>query len=104
MGDICHLKQLPVSVFRRGQAPRMCRDAEFAGYTCLEHDEMYRGFCGEIAVGDVVQFRNVGSYSNVFKPPFIYPNCAMVRLKADGSVDCIKRAETFEDVFSTYIF
>ena len=104
MGDICRLKQLPVSVFRRGQAPRMCRDAEFAGYTCLEHDEMYRGFCGEIAVGDVVQFRNVGSYSNVFKPPFIYPNCAMVRLKADGSVDCIKRAETFEDVFSTYIF
>lgn len=104
MGDICHLKNLPISVYYNGGELKKCEDASFVGYTCLEHDHMYEGFSGELAVGDVVQFRNVGSYSNVFKPPFILPNCAMVQLNKDGSSQCIKRRETIDDIFNTYTF
>lgn len=104
MGDICHLKQLPISIFHQGNEMIHCENATFVGYTCLEHDHMYEGFSGDIAVGDIVQFRNIGSYSNVFKPPFILPNCAMIQLDGDGKSECIKRKETMDDIFNTYVF
>ena len=104
MGDICHLKRLPIMVYSLGAEQKSLKDAEFVGYTCLEHDVIYSGYNGKIAVGDVVQFRNVGSYSNVFKPPFILPNCAMVQLDKDSNVELIKRTETIDDIFQTYIF
>ena len=103
LGDICHLKNLPLSIFEIGNHRRKINDASFVGYTCLEHDHIYEGYNGELSVGDIVQFRNVGSYSNVFKPPFILPNCAMVVLNGNES-KIIKRKETIDDVFSTYCF
>lgn len=104
MGDICHLKRLPISVYHLGNKTILCESATFVGYTCLEHDHIYEGFVGELAVGDIVEFRNVGSYSNVFKPPFILPNCAMVCENLDGSFEVIKNRENFDDIFHTYIF
>ena len=104
IGDICHLKQLPITVYHEGAKTVSCNNADFVGYTCLEHDVMYKDFCGELAVGDIVQFRNVGSYSNVFKPPFILPNCAMVRLDENGRSKIIKVAEDFDYIFQNYIF
>ena len=104
MGDICHLKNLPITVFHNGNHIEKVKDASFVGYTCLEHDHMFEGFDGEIAVGDVVQFRNVGSYSNVFKPPFILPNCAMIELDQTGKTEMIKRRETIDDIFYSYLF
>lgn len=104
MGDICHLKQLPISIYHTGEKMISCVNATFVGYTCLEHDHIYEGFTGEIAVGDIVEFRNVGSYSNVFKPPFILPNCAMICENSTGNFEIIKNRETFDDIFHTYIF
>lgn len=104
MGDICHMKNLPITVYHNGEELRQVKDATFVGYTCLEHDHMYEGFEDEIAVGDIVQFRNVGSYSNVFKPPFILPNCAMIEFGNDGRTELIKQRESFDDIFHTYQF
>ena len=104
MGDICHLKNLPITVYHNGDKNKKMQDATFVGYTCLEHDHIYEGFEGELSVGDIVQFRNVGSYSNVFKPPFILPNCAMIELKKDGCTELMKRKETIDDLFITYVF
>ncbi len=103
MGDICKLKRLPISVFSESEQKNV-ENADFVGYTCLEHDVMYKDYCGPLAVGDVVEFRNVGSYSNVFKPPFIAPNCAMVARRPGGELCLIKRRETMEDIFATYSF
>lgn len=103
MGDICHLKNLPITVYDTGKNKKECRDASFVGYTCLEHDHIYERFNGMLAVGDYIQFRNVGSYSNVFKPPFILPNCAMISLK-EKETSLIKRAECIDDIFLTYKF
>ena len=103
MGDICRLKNLPITIYDTGKNKIVCQNATFVGYTCLEHDHIYEDFNGNLAVGDYIQFRNVGSYSNVFKPPFILPNCAMISLNG-GEAKLIKRKETVEDVFSTYVF
>ena len=98
LGEICELKQLPITVIPQGGEAQRLTDAELVGYTCLEHDVVYRGFTGELAVGDIIVFGNVGGYSLVSKPPFIRPNCRMVT--ENGTV--IKRAETFDEVFQTY--
>ena len=50
-------------------------------------------------------FDDVGSYSVVMKPPFILPNVAIIELLPDqDGFEVIKRGETFDDVFSTYVF
>ena len=49
------------------------------------------------------QFGNVGGYSIVSKPPFIQPDCQMLCYSQDGTIKVIKRAETFDDVFNTFI-
>ena len=72
------------------------------GYTCLEHDVLYRGYAGNLAVGDYVIFGNVGGYSNVSKPPFISPNCAMIAVKG-ATARLIKRTETVRDILATYV-
>ncbi len=104
MGDICKLKKLPITVFSKENNIEELSNVDFVGYTCLEHDVMYKDYTGRLAVGDIVQFRNIGSYSNVFKPPFIAPNCAMVSIDREGRTSLMKRRETMEDIFETYMF
>ena len=98
LGEICELKQLPLQIISCKNEGETVNDADFVGYTCLEHDVLYRNYTGKIAVGDRIVFDNVGGYSNVSKPPFIKPNCYMV--SSNGNV--IKRAETIEEVMCTY--
>ena len=98
LGEICELKKLPLRVEHKGNDKENLKDAFLMGYTCLEHDVMYKGFDGELAIGDLITFENVGGYSLVSKPPFIKPNCAMYT--DEGKL--IKRQETDEEIFQTY--
>ena len=102
LGEICTLKKLPIKVFSNNSNKKTVNNANIVGYTCLEHDVMYKGFEGDIAVGDYILFGNVGGYSNVDKPPFILPNCAMIAF-SKGEAKIIKRKETFDDILATYI-
>ena len=54
-------------------------------------------------MGDYVVFGNVGGYSNVSKPPFIFWNSPMIAQKADGSLAIMKHGEKFENIFATYV-
>ena len=78
-------------------------DLDFAGFTCIESDYLYRGYNGPLSIRDFVVFENVGSYSVVLKPPFILPNFPILELK-EGKAEIIKRQETFDDLFHTYTF
>ena len=98
IGEICELKRLPIQIISSGNKTEIVENADFVGYTCLEHDVPYSDYSGEIAVGDYIVFGNVGGYSNVSKPPFINPNCAMI--SSTGKV--IKRRETVQEVMCTY--
>jgi diaminopimelate decarboxylase len=98
IGEICELKQLPLTIIHTSNNGYSVDDADIVGYTCLEHDVMYRNFYGKVAVGDYIVFDNVGGYSIVSKPPFIRPNCSMITLT--GKI--IKRAETIKEIIATY--
>lgn len=76
---------------------------DFAGYTCIEGDYLYKGYNGKLGINDLVVFDNVGSYSIVLKPPFILPNFPVIELK-NVSRQTVKRKETFDDLFQTYEF
>jgi diaminopimelate decarboxylase len=78
LGETCTLKKLPVKVIPAGGRSEHFTNADLVGYTCLEQDVMYQGYTGSLGLGDYVQFGNVGGYSNVYKPPFIWPNWAML--------------------------
>ena len=105
LGETCTLKRLPTEIIHSGIiSPKKYENMDFTGYTCLEHDVMFTDFNGDLAVGDYVVFGNTGGYSNVLKPPFIKPNCAMVAIKGTGEVKLMKKVETSEDVLQTYIF
>lgn len=73
------------------------------GYTCIEGDVLYKNYDGKLAVGDAIVISNCGSYSLVMKPPFILPNFPVIDISG-SEVELIKRAETFDDVFQTFIF
>ena len=93
----------PVEVFHAGDKQIAMHDADLAGYTCIESDYLYKGLNGSLGIGDYIVFGSCGSYSVVMKPPFILPNVAIVDI-SDGDVEVIKRAETFDDLFHTFLF
>ena len=104
LGETCILKQLPIEVIHTSSTQQQFDDMDFTGYTCLEQDVMYTGYNGKLAVGDYIVFGNVGGYSNVYKPPFIKPNCAMISVKPDETPALMKKAETFDYILQTYVF
>ncbi len=96
-------KNPPIEVIPMGQQQENYADLDFGGFTCIESDYLYRHYSGKLAKGDMVVFGNVGSYSVVLKPPFILPNFPVIDI-SEGQVELIKRGETFDDLFHTFVF
>lgn len=103
LGEICQMKNIPMKVYSTGKVKRSVEDAKFVGYTCLEQDVVYHNFTGKVAIEDSLLFGNVGGYSVVDKPPFILPNYPMIE-SYKGEYKVIKEAETFDNIFSTFVF
>jgi len=101
-------KNPPITVYHDPQALNTAEfftNLDFGGYTCIESDYLYRGFSGNLAVGDMVVFENAGSYSVVLKPPFILPNFPILDLGSESEpLKIVKKQETFEDLFKTFEF
>ena len=103
-GETSRMMKVPYSHYSRGDGELSGEEPDIMGFTCLEQDCLYKKFPERVRVGDVIEFRNIGGYSVVYKPPFIQPCCAMVAIKKDGTVDLIKKKETFDDIFKTFVF
>ena len=103
-GETAMMMKVPYTHYRVGEGKASKTPIDITGFTCLEQDTLFKEFPEEVKVGDVIEFRNVGGYSVVYKPPFIQPCCAMVAIKEDGTIVEIKRKETYEDIFQTYKF
>ena len=93
----------PMEVVDGGNDRKVYSDLDIVGYTCIEGDVLYKGYNGEIGVGDYIVISNCGSYSLVMKPPFILPNFPVLHID-ENKIEQIKRAESFEDLFHTFIF
>lgn len=104
IGELCKKKRLPMDVIYDANTTNRIAAAEITGYTCLEDDILYPECREPVGAGDVIYIRNVGSYSNVLSPPFIQEGCGMVEVNEDGTVRQIKRPQTADELFSTYIF
>lgn len=102
LGYASSVLNLPIAVYKTGNAPRKnLHDAVFTGYTCIEDDKIYRGYTGELAVGDTVVFRNVGAYSISQSPAFILPQPEILAVHGD-SIEIIKRRSTPSNVLASY--
>lgn len=104
LGEICTMKKLPTHVIAGGKQQKHYDKIDIMGFTCLEQDVMVPEWAGELAEGDVMVFDNCGGYSIVSKPQFIKPQSAMYAMRADGRIQQIMRAETFDDVFGKFNF
>lgn len=93
----------PMTVIAGANNRSEYQDLDIAGYTCIESDYLFKGYKGELGVGDYIVLGSCGSYSVVMKPPFIFPNVSIVDIST-GDVELIKRSEVFEDLFHTYSF
>lgn len=96
-------KNPPLTIYSEQPTATQFHDLDFAGYTCIESDYLYRGYNGPLSIGDLVVFDNVGSYSTVLKPPFILPNFPIIEFR-QGKAQVVKRKEIFDDLFHTYEF
>lgn len=103
-GEICLFKKLPYKLFSANNNNKRIDNCDIVGYTCLEQDCLFQKFPEKVKKGDIIEFRNVGGYSIVYKPPFICPNCQVYSLEEDNTLIEIKRKELFDDIFSTYKF
>ncbi len=84
---------------------RYVKNAKLCGYTCIESDIIHNNFNDNIAVGDLIIFKEVGSYSVVMKPPFILPDVAIIQFNDERNVfEIIRNKQTFEDVFRNFNF
>lgn len=93
----------PFEVFNKSDKLNLkLNEALICGYTCIESDILHSDFNANISEGDLILFKEVGSYSLVMKPQFILPNVPIFEFINNEKVSLIKRAETFEDVFSGY--
>lgn len=93
----------PMTLVTGGGVQTIVENADIVGFTCIEGDVLQKNYSGPLAVGDYVVIENCGSYSLVMKPPFILPNFPVLEIDGD-TVEVIKRAETFDDLFHTFSF
>jgi diaminopimelate decarboxylase len=98
------LSNLPVTpLYRENRAAAGKEVFDVVGYTCIESDVLSRQLPATLAVGDILCFENVGSYSIVMKPPFILPaNPVLIRKRGDFEV--IRQRETADHIFRNFRF
>ena len=80
-------------------------NAKLCGYTCIESDIIHDDFTGNISLGDIIIFKEVGSYSVVMKPPFILPDVPILNYdNKRNEFDIVRSKQTFSDIFGNFNF
>lgn len=99
-------KQLPLTVYKNESNSARIEShtpIDLVGYTCMEHDCLYPAYPVPVSLGDYTVFDNVGAYSVVFKPPFIWPSPPIISYEsAQAAYTLARRQEMTDDVFATY--
>lgn len=81
------------------------KNAKLCGYTCIESDLIHNDFNGKISIGDIIIFKEVGSYSVVMKPPFILPDVAIIEFDDKKNIfEMVRKKQTFDNIFSNFNF
>ncbi|QXE85027.1 alanine racemase [Geomonas nitrogeniifigens] len=97
---------LPVSILNRDASTDVGEASQFfdvTGFTCIESDYLSKSVKGYAEVGDFIVYENVGSYSIVMKPPFILPNCAIIKKVEGGGYSVVRTRETSDYIFKNFV-
>lgn len=87
------------------ESSEQVKGAKLCGYTCIESDIIHNNLNGNISIGDIIIFKEIGSYSVVMKPPFILPDVAIIQLDdKKKKFKLVRDRQTFDDIFSNFIF
>ena len=102
LGVIADMKELPFRIYHteKSEGSVHVEHATVGGNTCLEYDYLLRDFTGTIAIGDCIEFLNVGAYSIGSSRQFIVPRPEVRDAK---TMEVLRPAETEEDMFRTYL-
>lgn len=98
-------RNLPLRVVPSSGAARESIEGvlDIVGNTCMEHDVLHRKYAGKIGVGDYLVFGNVGSYTNVLRPPFIRGCRPMVAVdESNDDVEILRAADEVNQIFTAY--
>ncbi len=93
----------PIEVIASDGEQEYVENCDIVGFTCIEGDILQKNYSGELGIRDYIIISNCGSYSLVMKPPFILPNFPVLDITTKD-IEVIKRAETFDDLFHTFVF
>lgn len=74
---------------------------DLTGYTCMEHDIVFRNFYGHVEIGDIFIFDQVGAYTTTLKPPFILPAPAIVEVQKNA-IKILRDKESVDQILSSY--
>ncbi|TWX72956.1 decarboxylase [Colwellia sp. C1TZA3] len=103
LGLLSSSVNMPLMVFSGAAERTAYETVDISGYTCIESDFLYKNYIGYLNEDDYLVFSNIGSYSVVFKPPFILPNVPILEYdNITKRYDIIKRQETVDDIFQTF--
>lgn len=103
-GEICQMMRPPYTLIKCGDGQPSKTPIDLTGFTCLEQDVLFKDFPKSVKTGDIIEFRNVGGYSVVYKPPFIMPSCPIIAITEDGGTEIVKERDTYENIFRLYKF
>src|SRR5690606_30423238 len=95
---------LPLSIYERNaQDDGRCSGTpiDVVGYTCLEHDILYRGFNEPLSAGDILVMNNVGAYSMVSSPDFIRTSPPVYQLTEAGWT-MLRRKVSIDDYLKNF--
>ncbi|HRS71498.1 MAG TPA: hypothetical protein P5175_06570 [Anaerohalosphaeraceae bacterium] len=98
-----HALNLPHQVITRNADPPI-HTYSVVGATCMEKDILLRNITASLPEpGDYICIDNVGAYTLVLTPPFITPAPAVLA-DEDGCFKLVRRRQTLDDIFSSYVF
>ena len=95
---------LPFKVIKKTIQKDIKKKFKIAGYTCIESDYLSKECLESIEEKDFIEYKNVGSYSIVLKPPFIHTNVPIIEVSEKKETEVIKVKEEMDHVFQTYNF
>lgn len=96
---------LPTVIFReKGRSIQENEELiDIVGFTCLEHDVIYRGLKGAVARDDILVTRNVGAYSIFISPDFIRPSPMVVELdEKNGTWNLLRRSTSTKQLIESF--
>jgi diaminopimelate decarboxylase len=99
-----HSLNMPHQIITRDEHSPL-KTYSVVGSTCMEKDILLKDITAPLPCpGDYIKIDNVGAYTLVMSPPFIHPAPAIVADEDGGVYTLVRRKQTLEEVFGSYIF